>query len=201
MRRIVLVTLALAVMGYKLWLLVPVWLAGAWLCRSYRGRWLPQGAARAGWLASLLLFAAYAGAGAEETLRAVGGALRLGSADRFLADYVVCVLVLANFACARDAGFSALLRIAPAVRLLASHTFTLYLSHSVVMGLWLAFYPHDRQSTGDLLLLALAIGAATVALGAVTERRRDVYRAGFERLLGARQARVDPPAVAERTGA
>jgi len=205
-RRLLLVGLALAFMGYKMWLLLPVWLAGAWLQRAYRVPWMRPGVARVGWLASLLLFAAWVGFGVEEALRAAGGAwwpfpaLPLGSADRYLADWVLALLVLVNFACARDACFGALARIARPLRLLAGHTFTLYLSHSVVIGLWLAFYPHRRGAPGDLLLLGATIAATTFVLGALTEGRRDLYRAAFARLL-APGGSARPPTPAGGPGA
>ena len=202
-RRNIAVALVLAVMGYKLWLLLPVWLSGVWLSRHDRqagGQPLMRpAAARLGWIGSMLAFALYVGTGIEGSLRLVAlawwpfPALPLGSADRYLADYAVCAIVLANFACARDAQFGALLRFAPAWRLAASHTFTLYLSHSLVIALWLALYPHDPASGTDVLALAAAIVASTVALGAVTERRRNVYRALIERLLGLRRAPAPLP--------
>lgn len=191
-RRILLVALALALMGYKLWLLLPVWLAGVWLCRRSRGPWLGVRAARAGWLASLALLGAWVVLRLEDPLRMAAIAwwpfpeLPLGSADRFLGDYVVCAIVLLNFACARDAGFTALERVAPAVRLLASYTFTLYLAHAIVIGLWLALYPHAPDSGADLLGLGAAIVASTYALGTLTEHRRHVFRGLFAWLLAPR---------------
>jgi len=191
-RRMLALVLALAVMGYKMWLLLPVWILGAWLYRSYRGPMMSPGVARAGWFGSLLAFAIYVGADLETPLRALGSAwwplpaLPLGSADRFLADYLVCAIVLLNFVCARDAGFSGLLRGKPAIRLLAGYTFTLYLSHMLVIGMWLAFYPHRQGNVVDLLGLLLAILLATALLGAVTERRLPAWRALLARLPGLR---------------
>jgi peptidoglycan/LPS O-acetylase OafA/YrhL len=191
-RRLLAIGLALALMGYKMWLLLPVWLAGAWLYRAASKPWLPPALACLGWLASLAAFCLYVGLNLEAPLRAFGAAawpfaaLPLGSADRFLADYLVCAIVLANFACARDAGFGSLLRLQGPIRLLASHTFTLYLSHMLVIRSWLAFYPHQRDSSLDLLGLLLAIAAATILLGGVTERRLPAWRALFARLPGLR---------------
>lgn len=202
-RRVLLVALTLALMGYKLWLLLPVWLAGAWLCRRSHGPWLSLKAARAGWLASLVLLAAWVGLRLEDPLRMAAiawwpfPALPLGSADRFLGDYVVCAIVLLNFACARDAGFSALERIGPAVRLLASYTFTLYLSHAIVIALWLSFYPQAGSAGAGLVGLGAAIAATTFALGTLTEHRRHLFRALFARLL----ARRRPIIAAEKSGA
>lgn len=199
-RRILMLALALAFMGYKLWMLLPVWLAGVWLCRSYRAPWLGVRAARVGWLASMLLFGAWVGLHWEESLRALGSAiwpfawLPLGSADRFLGDWLLCLIVLANFACARDADFTALLRVARPVRWLASHTFTLYLSHALVIGLWQVFYPGRSSASGVLLLLA-AIAATAILLGAVTEARRPAWRALFERLLAPRTVAADRSAA------
>lgn len=202
-RRILLMALALVLMGYKLWLLLPVWLAGAWLYRRSQGPWLGPREARAGWLANLVLLGAWVGLRLEEPLRMAAIAwwpfpgLPLGSADRFLGDYVVCAIVLLNFACARDAGFTALLRIAPAVRLLASYTFTLYLSHAIVVAMWLAVYPQDHASGADLLGLGAAIMVTTFVLGALTEHRRHVFKALFARLLSPRR----PVVAIEKTGA
>ena len=193
-RRAVCVGLALACMGYKMWLLLPVWLAGAWLYHRPGPR-LERGVARAGCCATALLFAVCVAFDVEAPLRAFALAwwpfpsLPLGSADRFLADYLVCAIVLAHFACARQAGFEALLRIAPPVRTLASYTFTLYLSHALVIGLWLLLYPHQRDSVADLAALGAAIAATTVVLGALTERRRSAWRRLFGRLIDASGAR------------
>lgn len=218
-RRIVWIAVALAVMGYKLWLLLPVWLSGVWLYHASARDGQPlftPGAARAGWLVSLVLFGLYIGVDAETPLRTLArdawpfASFPLGNADRFLADYLTCAIVLANFACARDARFNALLRVAPAVRTLASHTFTLYLSHSIVIAAWLAVYPHDRSSGADVLALVAAIAASTAVLGAVTERRSHLVRAGFGKLLcrlfgpPSSAAPASPPALqpvaADKTG-
>ena len=191
-RRLLFIAVALALMGYKTWLLLPVWLAGAWLYHAGGKPWLSPLAARIGWLASLLAFGLHVDLGLEAPLRALGSAtwpfaaLPLGSADRFLADYLVCAIVLANFACARDARFGSLLRMQGPIRLLASHTFTLYLSHILVIRCWLALVPHRRDSGADLLALLLAIVAATILLGGVTERRLPAWRALFARLPGLR---------------
>lgn len=191
-RRLLAIVLALAFMGHKMWLLLPVWLAGAWLYQTGGRPWLPPTLARLGWLASFAAFGLYVALGLEAPLRAFGAAawpfdaLPLGSADRFLADYLVGAIVLANFACARDARLDGLLRLQAPIRLLASHTFTLYLSHMLVIRTWLAFYPHRRESSLDHLGLLLAIAAATILLGGVTERRLPAWRALFARLPGLR---------------
>ena len=187
--------LVLAIMGIKLWLLLPVWLAGValyhWQARHTPGR----GLARLGWIASLALLVLYEASGIEDTLRAagraswVGQAFVLGNADRFLADYAFGLIVCLNFACARFAGFEALLRCAPPIRRLASYTLTLYLSHALVLAAWPALYPHDPGSPADLLALSAAIALTTFVLGMLTEQRKD----GLRRLLARLAALAQRP--------
>jgi peptidoglycan/LPS O-acetylase OafA/YrhL len=172
----------LALVGPKLWLLLPVWMSGVYLYHWQKSHAIERRLARIGWCLTLLLLAAYKALGADHALRVLGiaiwpfPALHLGSADRFLADYVVCALVLVNFACARFAGFDGLAGLAKPVRRLAGHTFTLYLSHFLVIYTWLALYPHDPSSVFDIAALTMAIAAVTVALGAMTEGHKHWFR-------------------------
>ncbi|MBC7685337.1 MAG: acyltransferase, partial [Bdellovibrionales bacterium] len=125
-RRLVWGGVALLVMGPKLWLLLPVWLAGVALYACGTpwplGRW----PARVGWLATIALLLAYKHAGADLYLRELGTSLwafpfiKLGSADRYLADYVVCILVYLHFMFARQAALCALEALARPIRALAA---------------------------------------------------------------------------------
>lgn len=188
-RRLAVIALVLAIMGPKLWLLLPVWLAGVWLYRWQARHTLPRTLARAGWIASLLLLAAYEASDLETLLRALGRAswlgqaFSLGNADRFLADYAVGLIVCLNFACARFAGFGAMLRVAAPVRRCASYTLTLYLSHALVLAAWPVLYMHDPANPLDLLALGAAVGLATWLLGTLTEQRKDAWRRLFERIF------------------
>jgi peptidoglycan/LPS O-acetylase OafA/YrhL len=173
----------LALVGPKLWLLLPVWMSGVYLYHWQKTHAIDQRLARFGWSLTLVLLAAFKAAGADHALRMLGieiwpfPALQLRSADRFLADYLVCVLVFVNFLCARFAGFGGLARLAGPVRALAAHTFTLYLSHFIVISAWLALYPHDTSSAFDIAALTLLVALVTVALSALTEGRKDWFRA------------------------
>lgn len=181
--RVLAAAAVLVLVGPKLWLLLPVWMSGVWLYHWQQTHAIERRVARIGWGLTLLLLAAFKAVGLDHALRMLGialwpfPALHLGSADRYLADYVVCALVLANFACARFAGFEALARLARPVRKLAAHTFTLYLSHYLVIYTWLAFYPHDTSSVVDIAALSMLIALVTVVLGALTEGRKDWFRA------------------------
>jgi len=188
--RVVLMTLALLLMGPKLLLLLPVWLAGVWLYHARRELPITQRQARIGWLATVAALAAYKLLGVDVALRALGTAvwpfpsLPLGSADRYLADYIVCIIICLHFVFARAARITLPLRLQRPIRLLAAYTFTLYLVHGLVMGLWGQFYRHDPASALDTVLLTCCIGVATYACGFVTEKRRDWFRRRFDALYG-----------------
>ena len=57
---------------------------------------------------------------------------------------VLPILALANFACARHAGFTRLPGAARTIRFVSAHTFTLYLSHSLVICTWQALLTFRR---------------------------------------------------------
>lgn len=192
-RRWLAAALVLACVGPRLWLLLPVWLSGVALYR-WQGRLaFGPGAARAGWLASLALIGAWGWIDPQETyLRSVANGLwpvpwiRLGSADRVLADYAVMLMVLLNFACARQARFDALLRWARPIRFLADHTFTLYLSHGIVIGVWETLLPVERGSVRDIGAVAVAIVVVVLVLHPVTEVLRRAMRRALESGWGRR---------------
>lgn len=164
-----------AAMGPKLWLLLPLWLSGVWLYRWQKTHVIGRSAARAGWALSLVLLGLWAWYDPAPGLRLVAQAawpfsgIRMGSADRVLADYAVGLLVLMNFACARHAGFGLLARAARPVRFLSAHTFTLYLSHSLVICAWQALVVFRRGDPAVLAGLALAILAVAGALQPLTD--------------------------------
>jgi peptidoglycan/LPS O-acetylase OafA/YrhL len=170
--------LVLAVIGYKLWLLFPVWAAGVLLYKWLERHTISQSAARIGWLASTLLLIAYNLSDLEHLLRALAVSLwpyphlPLGSAERVLADYLVGILVVANFACARYAAFAMLERFSARIRSLAFFTFPLYLAHSLVLGIWRAFHPHQTGRILDLVLVTVIAVAFTWVLGHGAERLR-----------------------------
>lgn len=193
-RRVVAAGSLLLLVGPKLWLLLPVWASGVLLYHWQKTHVLKRRVALLGWLATLLLLAAFKLSDLDAALRVLARthwpfpALPLKNADRFLADYLVCVLVLANFWCAKNIGFASLLRFERPIRALSSYTFTLYLVHALVMGLWLLLYRHDPGSAIDIAALSVLIVLATWIVGQLTEHRKGWFQAGFERLA----ARVRP---------
>jgi peptidoglycan/LPS O-acetylase OafA/YrhL len=190
-RRTVAIVAVLALVGPRLWLLLPIWLSGVWLYRWQTTRTLPRGLARAGWLLSVVAVALWGWLDPEPYLRTLANAawplpgIRMGSADRVLADYAVCIMVLVNFACARHAGFGALRRVAPAIRRLSAHTFTLYLSHALVIGIWLATVPVRRGHWLDIAAIAVAIAIITLCLQPLTEALQRALQLRLSALFGA----------------
>jgi peptidoglycan/LPS O-acetylase OafA/YrhL len=187
--RVLLVAVLLLIMGHKLWLLLPVWASGVLLYRSHKQLHMSVNGARFAWLLTILLLVLYKATGTDDWLRAAGNAiwpfpsLKLGSADRYLADYVVCVIVYLNFLFARQAEFSKLQLLSVPIRAVAAYTFTLYLIHAPVMEMWRAFYVHDNTRWSDILLLSLSIGLACYLFGFVTERRKAWFQKMFDRLF------------------
>lgn len=117
----------------------------------------------------------------------VPGWWRLVSSEKMLTDYLLGLLVMANFigfhACAR--WFLRILRrIERPVRYLAGATFSLYLFHRPMTH----FLVSAGVQTGDNWLaftgVVLGIIAACFALAAVTERRRDSARRFLTWLAG-----------------
>lgn len=183
--RALVVGLLLLAVGPKLWLLWPVWLAGAWLHRNIDRLALPAAAARALCIGSVLLYAAYSLLGLDEILRRWPSVLLfgtyeqspLGTARQFLSDYVVGVLFAANLVGFRHAGWS--LPASRGIGRCAGYTFTLYLLHFPLLSFVRALGIADPGSLWHTAVALLGAGIVTVLVGQVTERRR----AAWERLV------------------
>lgn len=187
-RRTLLLGGVVLLVGFKLWLLFPVWLSGAWLYGWSKSHPIPYRWARAGWVVSIVALCVFKITDADHYLRALGGelwpiaGLKLGSADRFLSDYLVCAIILTNFVCARNLGFSALRMSMGPVRALSAYTFTLYLVHNLVLMAWKGFYPHQPAGMADLSLLLVSVATVTYLAGFVTERRKGAFERFFRGL-------------------
>ncbi|MES2537970.1 MAG: acyltransferase [Pseudomonadota bacterium] len=190
-RRIFFGGIVFLIIGYKLWLLLPVWLSGVCLYHWQKKFEMPVVLARFGWLLTVGVLIVYKVFDLDILLRAAGTeiwpfeSLKLGSADRYLADYVICVLVCCNFMFALHAKFAVLQNAGGTIRALSSHTFTLYLVHWLVIALWLQVYPHDASSVLDITALTVTIVLVTYATGFITERQSAFFKTLFEKLYDA----------------
>lgn len=169
------------ILGHKLWLLLPVWLSGVLLYKYQSKISMSELTARAGWVLSIVLLCIYKHLDLDVQLRALGNqlwpidSLVLSSADRYLSDYVVTLMVIMNFTCARHAKFNVLTQFSRFVRNVSAYTFTLYLVHALVLSIWLNHYSHDNNSFLDIALLVLAILSSTYMIGQLTERRKYMF--------------------------
>ena len=181
-KRVVVFSLLFLFVGYKLWLLFPLWLAGVWLYRNHR-RWaLDQVTANIIFYGSLLGYLAFKMSGADKYLIALGegiwpfSSLPLGSAKKYLSDYAVCVFVISHLYAAKYVDLSWLLKGKSVIVALASYTFTLYLVHAPVMKT----LEHNIQLDTDLiatsLLVLLVVAIVTWGLGTLTEQRKYKFK-------------------------
>ncbi|VXB33227.1 acyltransferase [Massilia sp. 9I] len=180
--RLVVTALVLGIMGFKLWLVLPVWLAGVAVYHLQDRIRMTRLPARVGFAASLILLLAYNLAGLEGVLRGLAvdiwpsRTFDLGSSERFLADYVVAVLVGGNFLCARYLDLGGLVKYGAAIRALANYTFTLYLAHMLVILAWLRWYPHNNTSVIDIANCLVLVALGTVVLAQITEQRKQKFQ-------------------------
>jgi peptidoglycan/LPS O-acetylase OafA/YrhL len=189
--RIVAGGLAIAAMGPKILILLPVWLLGAGLYRIRPPAHGRLGAALFFGAAAVYLLFRWSALSQPLSLAVLHRlpALPLGMAKYFVNDYLVALLVAANFIGFRlveERWARTFAAIEKPIRFLAGYTFSLYLFHYPLLLFVCSFLPN-----GSYLSLP-AVLAITAALGSLTERRRDVLRKALWRLLAA--DRAGPPA-------
>ena len=184
--RIILFGAVFLAVGFKLWLLWPVWLAGVWLYR-HAERWpIRPAVARATMLATVAIYAAMEASGADQWLWAIGNApfggladSPLGDARFFLSDYAVGILAVIHLHAAHHAELRLPQWSAPPIRWLAGFTFTLYLAHGPLLTFWGIHMGKGDGSIGAALLLFCGLLLAVVAIGYATERRLNAWRHGI----------------------
>lgn len=186
--RIILTTLILLIVGYKLWLLLPVWVSGV-LFFKYQGKFtIKKTYARLLWVLSIVALCSFKVLDFDIFLRHTGNELwqfsgfPLGSADRFISDYVVCIIVLINFYSALYSQFNFITNYRRVIQKVAAYTFTLYLLHALVMEIWMRLVPHNPTSMLDISLLIFTIGLSTYFFGFFTEQKRHHFTVFFEYL-------------------
>ncbi len=184
----------LLIVGFKLVLLLPIWLAGVVLYQ-YRDRFvLSATLAWLGFIGSLAAMLWFEAANIDALLLSMGEASwqlyvqpwtqwSLGSATPFLADYAMCGLVMVNFYCAYYLRFDALKHWAGVIQAGAAYTFTLYLLHAPVMIFLVRHVVTERQQLSSALLILTAIGVSTWLIGQLTERRKHLWQPLFQSVV------------------
>ncbi len=177
---------ALLMMGPRLWLLWPVWLAGAWIHR------LPPLSANR---SRILLFVSLAGlvllkmSGVEEVLnnfvdQLTGGFAKshLRYSQFFAGDYLVAITIAGAIHAARGADLALLARLRKPIASVASISFSMYLVHFPLFLFFGALFPRQTLIIG-LLSLAVIIG-----FGITFERNKMLLRRVFAALWPLRPA-------------
>lgn len=168
--------------GYKLWLLFPLWLAGV-LLYHYHNRWqLSTLTANLLFYGSLVLYIIYKYFQLDVYLIQFGVelwpfiSLALGSAHKYLSDYVVCLLVICHLYAARHVDLTWVMKYQKVIVLLASYTFTLYLVHAPVM-LTISYNTDiNTDSVIPTLVVLVLVAFITWGVGLVTEKRKHRFK-------------------------
>ena len=183
--RIIMLSVTVLFLGPKILLLAPIWLLGVYL---YHSRYFGSLSERTGWIffiGSLILIWLFHAFGIREIcgawLKQLVGAYyyrELAYSKSFLSDYLLAILVFANFAgfraiCER---FSAvLLPSASIIKYLAGYTFVLYLTHQPLIWLFKIVIDGDPSTPLFLFQIWTMVALITWLLGQITERRKSSY--------------------------
>jgi peptidoglycan/LPS O-acetylase OafA/YrhL len=172
----------LLVLGPKIALLAPLWVAGVALYRWRALQHLPLALAWSMVVGSTAAIIGLYAAGVPDAITAAFKAW-IGPANHeqmtfskfFIADYLLGLLVFCNFAGMRRvapvlAPFFE--RIATPVRWVAGYTFTLYLLHQPLFLFWGSVIRGDAASATTWWLVTGATAASILAIGHLTEQRR-----------------------------
>jgi len=183
-RRIAAVGAVLLIMGPRLWLLLPLWAAGAWAALS-----VPRvPAPRLAFVLSLMGLAAMKATGLDTAADGwVNGLLggwpesHLRYSKYFLGDWLIGTLILTNILAARTCGFHGLARgpVRRPIVAVASISFTIYLFHVPLLKFFTAALDHDPASVESWTVLMVAVGVTLIGLGLATERQKRHVRRLF----------------------
>lgn len=187
-----LVLLAL-LLGPKIVLLAPVWLAGVGLYRWKALEKISVSAAAVLLLASIVGIIAFHWAGVEPVISRyfkglIGESLHkeLTFSKFFVSDYLLTLLVFSNFVAMRRLAPMASefwIAIEKPVRWVAGFTFTLYLLHQPLFLFWGAVVAGDPSGNGYWLITTGLVLVSVVVVGHFTESRRHNLKAWITHIL------------------
>jgi peptidoglycan/LPS O-acetylase OafA/YrhL len=192
----------LVLLGPKIALLAPIWVAGVVL---YRWRALDKIPLAWAWMmvlgsttAIVVLHMTGVFDGITAWFKALIGASRheqLTFSKFFVADYLLGLLVFCNFAGMRKVApvLAPLFdRVASPVRWVAGYTFTLYLLHQPLFLFWGAVLRGDPSSPAAWWSVTAATALSILGVGYVTEQRRHLLKKALESLFDRLDARWVP---------
>jgi len=186
-------------LGPKISLLAPISACSLLLCRWRVPECISSVAARLMVIVSTALIIVLHAVGYFDTdskLRETMGRERwypeLGFSESVLCDHQLMVLVFCNFAgvCVGAPPFSV---ISAPVKWLAGYTFTLYLLHRPLFMFWGAVWHGDPCTSKAWWMVTALTTLSVVALGQLTEHRREAFRRALQRLFTRIEARRSAP--------
>ena len=164
----------LLMMGPRLWLLWPIWLAGAYLHRLPP---LSRNTSRGLLFLSLLGLFALKTSGLEEFFNKFVNRLTGGFAEThlrysqfFLGDYILTVFVAGAIHAARGADLTSLARTQKRIAAVASISFSMYLIHYPLFLFFGALFPGQMLAVGALTLSVI------IVFGITFERNRALLK-------------------------
>lgn len=186
--RWVAVAVVLAIMGPRIWLLLPCWWLGVWLFKRLDGFKVSQAAGIGLMALAVGAYAVYLLSGWRDAMDGASQHLyawfntvlprpfKPGSTVHVLSDYVMAVIfavfVVGAASCKLDFGP----RASAAIRAVAGYTFTFYMIHYTLLVLAVAL-GYSKASWGVYGLVLGAVMLTAWAVAQVGERRRGWYRA------------------------
>ena len=175
----VLTLLAVTIAGPKILLLLPVWLLGVALYK-----WTPMLGRRQAahiFIASILVGLAFVwfdvAVHIREAMKIIWPvAMKLsGGSGLFVGDFLLGLIVAANFMAATSLGMKILFRFETPIRYLSSFTFSTYVFHMpLVILIWNGLDVHNASAFYALLALLILV------LGQITERQAKFYRSPLQ---------------------
>ena len=179
--RWVVAVVVLLLMGPRLWLLWPIWLAGAYLQKLPL---LSVPSSRLLLLISFLGLITLKATGVEEALNSMINHVTSGFAKEhlrysqyFLGDYLLTAWIGGVIYAARGACLTVLSHLHKPIAAAASVSFSMYLTHIPFFLLFGALFPKQTVTIGILSLSGIAV------FGAIFERNKVFFRRFFEVVL------------------
>jgi peptidoglycan/LPS O-acetylase OafA/YrhL len=188
--RVVVCLIIFMIMGPKLWVMLPIWLAGVWLYRSDIANRISQSGALLFFVTGPLCYLLFMETPMQNWVRDIflipfGGwdAHRLGYASYFGRDYVTTIFFIVHLIGVQRLAFEMPNLLGKMATALASVSFTLYLLHPLLYRtLSTSFMPPSANPIIVYGVAALAVVLAFV-VAPLTEGQRHNWRRLFARFL------------------
>ena len=187
--KIVAVTALSLVVGYKVLVLLPIWLLGVLLYLTGRKVTLDRSLAQVGFVMATAAFFWVSARLPDFPVQ--HGFYPWFYSGAFITDFVTGMLLTAAIWCF-DQGFgqvSVAAQVERGVRWVADHTFSLYLYHFPLIVFATAVVPFDKQNVGQCVAVGAGILAVILALSSITEAKRRAWHQGFAWLWSALENR------------